>query len=176
MNGRGVRWKCHLDDFRKRESVATLRKKLRATHGHDWRRAQMIMDKITSIVGSKKGEKKGLITPRRCSLCGYFGHTRRSCQILELQEQRAAVEVAKEVPSPRADVTRWRRMVKYWKDRAVWMSARVDGGCELVIAERASDLPACGVCGRCLAWKALLDQYHSEFPPPDDDDDETKTE
>ena len=169
-----------------------LRARLSATHGHDWRRAQMIMDEITTIMGHKTGPGKGSITPRACATCGYFGHTRQHCKVAAARAARRAAREAEALEEEREEVRRegrqraarwqaehpgqplplgmdpdhWELMLSYWKARAAWMSERVAGGCRHVVAESAADLPACGGCDRCQAWNALLEQYANEHPPP----------
>ena len=60
----------------------------------DWVRAQGIMNKITSLVGATGGPMGGLIEPRACRYCTYFGHTRHTCKKrIAVQEEIEAREI-----------------------------------------------------------------------------------
>ena len=58
----------------------------------DWLKAQFIMNRITSLVGATGGPMGGVIEPRACRYCYYFGHTRHTCKkriaVLEAIEAR----------------------------------------------------------------------------------------
>ena len=63
-----------------REEVLEWRYVLSTLTVDDWVKAQFIMNRITSLVGATGGPMGGLIEPRACRYCYYFGHTRHTCE------------------------------------------------------------------------------------------------
>jgi|AACY02.3.fsa_nt_gi hypothetical protein len=61
-----------------KEEVMEWREKLSETK--DWRKAQSIMNILTCLMGHNGGPSRGMICPRACSYCGYYGHTKQWCK------------------------------------------------------------------------------------------------
>ena len=63
-----------------RKEVLRLRAQLAECNGFQWRKAGMIMDQITTLLGHAYGPMNAKIAPRACSYCNYYGHTRQWCK------------------------------------------------------------------------------------------------
>ena len=61
-----------------RTQVDALRVQLSWCHSHDWVRANMIMQNITSLIGNDS-PMGGLVAPRACRYCKYYGHGKNDC-------------------------------------------------------------------------------------------------
>ena len=74
-----------------REELAKLRARLAKCKSSKWQRATMIMQEIVSLTGKSMGPSGGMVEPRACKFCGYFGHTRQHCE-RRMREERLALE------------------------------------------------------------------------------------
>ena len=61
-----------------RDEVNQLKRILGATHKYEWQRAQILQNEIARLCGVA-GPSGGLMIPRACKLCGYYGHTSQYC-------------------------------------------------------------------------------------------------
>ena len=66
-----------------------LRAQLAKISGAEWQRAMCVMQHIAWLSGNPSGPSRGLVLPRCCVECGFFGHTKQYCpkrrERLELQ-------------------------------------------------------------------------------------------
>jgi len=69
------------------EEVSKLREELSKLKYHQWQKATHIMQKITVLTGDWAGPSGGLIEPRACRYCQYYGHTRQYCKQRERDEK-----------------------------------------------------------------------------------------
>ena len=150
-----------------RAEVNALRARLRSTPGDEWRKAGMIMQQITAILGHRGGPMGGTIKPRACSYCDFYGHTRQWCPNrptdargdAEVRAHRAWYEkmIAKADP-------KWREW-HAWADRR-YTSLREAGydGCSAERADYAKG--ACMVCKGCRAWDTARKRWERDNPQP----------
>lgn len=73
------------------KEVSKLRKELSKLKYHDWQKATYIMQKITTLTGDWSGPSGGMIEPRACRYCQYFGHTRQFCK-LRIRDEKEEIE------------------------------------------------------------------------------------
>lgn len=62
-----------------RKEVEALREQLSTIPYDEWQRAQQVMLKITYALGKFHGPSRGMIQPRACKFCKFYGHTRQWC-------------------------------------------------------------------------------------------------
>ena len=70
--------------------VMRLRARLGKVRASEWQKASCIMQQITTILGKQGGPGNGMISPRACTVCGFFGHTKQWCKVrLEMEADSA---------------------------------------------------------------------------------------
>lgn len=57
------------------------RAQLAEMRGAEWAKAQCVMQRIAWLLGNKHGPSGGLVSPRCCSVCEHFGHTKQYCPV-----------------------------------------------------------------------------------------------
>jgi hypothetical protein len=74
-----------------RKEVGELREALAMLRDDQWIRAGFIMREITLVLGYTGGPMGGMIQPRACKYCSYYGHTRQYCKrrIAAVEEREA---------------------------------------------------------------------------------------
>eukprot|EP00965_Chrysotila_dentata_P068117 2253191-Pleurochrysis_carterae.AAC.1 len=70
--------------------VRALRERLSQCKRNDWQKASYIMRELTMAIGHSGGPSGGLINPRVCSYCDYYGHTKQFCS--KLKEDKVLYE------------------------------------------------------------------------------------
>ena len=95
------------------------RAKLAECRGDQWVRANMIMDRITSLLGHRYGPMNGKIEPRACGYCNYYGHTRQWCKARiandEARDEREMDRMIKEDERLFAAIRKKRRVVESYE-------------------------------------------------------------
>jgi hypothetical protein len=76
--------------------VMALRAKLNQLTTSQWQKASMLMHEICDIMGHTQGPSNGMIEPRACRYCHYYGHTRQWCPRLKDAEVRQADRMLQE--------------------------------------------------------------------------------
>ena len=152
-----------------RAEVEALRAQLRTLRGAQWQRAQMIMDRITALMGHHGGPSRGSIAPRTCAHCGYFGHTKQHCAARARKEEaeadREIREHARERERKRARVAacvdpEWHAA---WSARLAWLDARYEASV-LAGHVRCEAPDPCGACARCEGYARFCAVYEPRAP------------
>lgn len=154
-----------------RAEVQALRAELGKLRGAQWQRAQVLMSRMTALMGREGGPSRANIAPRACAYCGYFGHTRQFCTERARAEER---EVEREVQRHEA----WKRSLPERKRSAgqdawcawiAWVDRRNSAAfaagcvCTRVVKESAAD-EACGRCEGCASWERFCERWPEPEP------------
>ena len=84
--------------------VLRLRARLGKVRASEWQRAGCIMQQITSLIGKQGGPGNGMISPRACTGCGYYGHTKQWCKVKRARDADSELAIDEDrVYSGRAD-------------------------------------------------------------------------
>ena len=150
-----------------REEVERLRKRLGKLRHSEWQRASCIMQEITALLGHQGGPGHGMIEPRSCAACGYYGHTKQWCKKRLAREERERNRSATDEDAE----WRFRNGVFVGKGKTdlafekwyAWSWRRY----EAVRATSAGcERNACGQCEGCVSWAAALVAYEQRDPEP----------
>jgi len=75
-----------------RKELLALRVRLGQLCSHDLVKAQHIMQEITVLSRTPNGHSHGLVVPRACSVCMYFGHTEQHCVVRKERDVQTEIE------------------------------------------------------------------------------------
>lgn len=64
------------------------RAELGKLRSHEWVKAMYVMQNITQLSPNRWGPSGGLVAPRACSVCDFFGHTKGSCPVQKARKER----------------------------------------------------------------------------------------
>ena len=70
-----------------RKEVAALRAVLAECRNDQWQKAQCIFDQICALC-EVTGPSNGMMVPRSCRVCGYYGHTKQFCPVWKARLER----------------------------------------------------------------------------------------
>ena len=101
-----------------REQVDALRERLSQLRSHEWQKAGLVMDQITSLIGKTSGPSSGRIEPRACRYCSYYGHTKQHCAKRKRAVEReieAELERDKMELEWQPDVIKPMQLGKFWR-------------------------------------------------------------
>lgn len=72
-----------------KEEIAVLRLELSRMQVDEWVRAGLIMQEIARLSGKIIGPSGGMVRPRVCKHCKFYGHTKNYCKLRKFEEQAA---------------------------------------------------------------------------------------
>lgn len=68
------------------------RSELAKLKAHDWIKAMYVMQQITKLSNNRWGPSGAIVAPRACSVCDYFGHSKRHCAVWKERQARLEAE------------------------------------------------------------------------------------
>ena len=135
-----------------------LRAQLCVLRGNDWQRATAIMQRITALLG-KRGPSHGMVQPRQCTHCKYFGHTRQWCKRRkQVEEERIAAEINRDREWLVSLRNGWHQSDPEWDDFIRWTDRRWEAAKEAGLADHTRCTPE--------KWDAFLKQWEESNPEP----------
>ena len=81
-----------------KERVETLRAKLGTIRSDEWQKAQAVFDEMCALC-EVHGPSGGMMVPRSCRVCKFFGHTQQFCPV---KKARDAARTEREIERDRA--------------------------------------------------------------------------
>lgn len=147
--------------------VMRLRARLGKVRASEWQKASCIMQQITTILGKQGGPGNGMISPRACTVCGFFGHTKQWCKVrLEMEADSALAVDEDRVWRAQNGVssTGHGKTDEVWCAWYAWAWRRYEaaraagGGCE--------QAPPCGHCLGCTNWDQAVSEFERAEPEP----------
>ena len=148
-----------------RAEVEQLRAELGSLRSYEWIRARVIMREIAEIVGHTGGPTGGLITPRACRYCDYYGHTRQWCQKRMADERRRdEMETDKIIAQNRRERARLggHHIDKEWSARVQELMERYDAACDAGHGCVGGTEMPCEECEGCKGWDRFMEEYDAK--------------
>jgi hypothetical protein len=153
------------------EEVKRLKEALGEVHSYDWQKAQCIFDEMCSLCGVS-GPSGGIMVPRSCRLCGYYGHTRQYCPRRDPEQEETDKEHASLLKRDESG-TLARYRAGATPEQAAWIAelakinARFEQACAALERGELTGC-LCGGCGAdkcqgCTEWAAFM---HAPESPP----------
>ena len=145
-----------------REQVLALRAKLGTIRSDKWQAAQAVFDEMCALCGVE-GPSHGMMTPRACRVCHYYGHSRATCPVwLARRAHMSAREVELDAATgfvwPESEAECSSAAQWEWVQRMRAIDARNEKliarglGCKRTVS-CASDIDLACACEGCVAWR-----------------------
>ena len=153
-----------------RAEAAALRERLGQIPSHEWAKAQCVYEQLAAVCGVS-GPSGALMSPRACSHCHFFGHTRQFCPRYKQAKDRADRQALQNEQwrSPRSvaeclhGAAQWTHM-----QHIARVVARVDEGVRLglnhpgegcrrrTLITSAADIVIDCECRSCVEWQSFM--------------------
>ena len=149
------------------EEVLRLRARLGKVRASEWQRAGCIMQQITSLIGKQGGPGNGMISPRACTGCGYYGHTKQWCKVKRARDADSELAIDEDrvwrvrngvVPTATGKVDQAWCAWYAWSWRRYNAARAAGGGCE--------QATVCGQCEGCAKWASAVSAFERADPEP----------
>ena len=141
-----------------RGEVEALRVELSSLRAHEWQRARLIMREIIEILGYKGGPMGGLISPRACSYCNYFGHTKQWCERKKADDERETERIVRQHQREMSMKIGACKDLQ-WEKRRQELMARYEAACDAGHGCVAGTDYPCDECEGCKAWDEFMVHY-----------------
>ena len=147
-----------------RAEVDELRAELATLRSYDWLRARRVMKEISETLGCKSGPTGGVIAPRACKYCDFYGHTRQWCQKRIRDEQaREERETNQIIAQHMRESAKWGECKDVaWAKLCEHKMRRYEAACDAGHGCVAGADYPCDECEGCKAWDVFMEIYDSE--------------